>query len=213
MDLQLLNKILPKSNALAPYIDPINAAMHYAAVKTPLQKSLFLANCFHETAGLTVFRENLRYKPAGLAKTWPKRFANKDGSPNALALSMVGPSYEVKIANLVYGGRMGNRGVDTMDGWMFRGGGMPMLTGRSIYEEFDNEINLNGKLVEMPHLIEQPYYSAMAAGFFWKTRNLGPLADAGKIKELRIKWNGGTIGLTNVVSWHNKILPIAQKHF
>jgi putative chitinase len=61
-------------------------------------------------------------------------------------------------------------------------------------------------LVGNPDLLLEPLYAARSAGWFWKTNNLSPLADAGNIKEMTKKINGGFIGLEARQSLYNKIM-------
>lgn len=88
-----------------------------------------LATAFHETGGkMAGIVENLRYTTAeGIRKTWPTRFKNA-----AAALPYVRQA--VKLANYVYGGRMGN--TKPGDGWLFRGRGLAQITGYTNYEKF-----------------------------------------------------------------------------
>lgn len=96
--------------------------------------SYALATAFHETGGkMQPVEENLNYTTAAqIRKTWPVRFA----SIAAAAPYVRNPQ---KLANLVYGGRMGNR--DPGDGWLFRGRGLPQQTGRAMYAKFGQEAN------------------------------------------------------------------------
>ncbi|MFZ9265037.1 MAG: glycoside hydrolase family 19 protein, partial [Polynucleobacter sp.] len=50
-------------------------------------------------------------------------------------------------------------------------------------------------LVANPDLLLEPIYAARSAGWFWKTNNLASFADAGDIKGMTKKINGGFIGL------------------
>lgn len=84
-----------------------------------------LATAWHE-AKLTPRRENMNYTTtAQLRKVWPTRFPT-----TASAQPFV--RNPVKLANHVYGDRLGNR-AGTNDGWDFRGGGLDQLTGRDHY--------------------------------------------------------------------------------
>lgn len=97
-------------------------------------QEIWLAQCLHESGGLRVFVENLNYSAPALARTWPKRFAEDARAielrPNAEARAIAGQPES--IANVVYGGRMGN--TQPGDGWAYRGRGPIQVTGRESYE-------------------------------------------------------------------------------
>lgn len=87
-----------------------------------------LATAFHETGGkMAPVEENLNYTATRIKQVWPSRFATvKAAKP-----------YERnprKLANAVYGGRMGNAGPD--DGWRYRGRGLAQITGKTNYAKF-----------------------------------------------------------------------------
>ncbi|MCX2697059.1 chitinase [Ochrobactrum chromiisoli] len=88
-----------------------------------------LATAFHETGGkMQPIRENLNYTTAEkIRKTWPTRFKT-----NASAEPFVRKAQ--KLANYVYGGRLGNTAPN--DGWIYRGDGLPQLTGKDNFEKF-----------------------------------------------------------------------------
>jgi hypothetical protein len=71
-----------------------------------------------------------------------------------------------KLANLAYDAMLGNRGGD--DGWLYRGGGLIQLTGRTNYAQCGDDIDVD--LEAMPDLIERPDVAVKAALWFW-TRN------------------------------------------
>ena len=70
-------------------------------INTPLRLAHFLAQCGHESGGFKVFQENLNYGAKGLLGLFKKYFPDESKAK----------AYErqpQKIANLIYGGRMGN---------------------------------------------------------------------------------------------------------
>lgn len=87
-----------------------------------------LAEVHHETGGgMQPVEEKLSYSAKRLMQVWPARFPTL-----ASAESYAGNPR--KLANRVYGGRLGNVGAD--DGWRFRGRGFAQITGRTNYEKF-----------------------------------------------------------------------------
>ncbi len=88
-----------------------------------------LATAFHETqAAMQPVRENMNYTTAAqIRKTWPTRFPT-------IASAEPYERQPRKLANFVYGGRLGNVGPD--DGWIYRGDGLPQLTGKAHFAKF-----------------------------------------------------------------------------
>jgi putative chitinase len=219
MYLSRLNKLFnPAKSSFQYYHSAIEVACAYADITTKPQIALFIANTSHETRRYEVFRENLFYTAERMAVVWPGRFRGPDGKPNALAKKL--SRKPDQLANHVYSGKLGNGDVESGDGWLYRGRGLPMLTGRDWYTKMDQEFNMNGKIIEIPHLLEQMYWSAMAGGFFWKARGVGKFADQiGKsidkttgydaaIVKARKAWQGGSLGLKEVNDMYGKIIKL-----
>jgi putative chitinase len=142
------------------------------------------------------------YRAATLAACWPNRFAvlgadkkpiKENGKlvPTAVANSIAGKPE--LIANLVYSSRMGNGPAESGEGWLYRGRGLKQLTGKFNYTKCSEGLGVD--LVSNPDLLLEPIYAARSAGWFWKTNNLSTFADAGDIKGMTKKINGGYIGL------------------
>lgn len=80
-----------------------------------------MAQVLHETGGLTVLVENMNYRAERIVQVWPSRFRTiEEATPYA--------HNPEKLANKVYGGRMGN--THPGDGWRFIGRGLLQITGR-----------------------------------------------------------------------------------
>jgi len=154
-----------------------------------------LPQVLHETTGrnpetysygpLERLQENLSYTPERIRAVWPNRFPTTTSAlPYAHAPE--------KLANCVYGGRMGNYLAG--DGWAFRGMGPPMLTGRA---GFRRAGELAGQDLEtLPHLILQPRFGLEITRRWWE----GEIPDeflSDQVK-LRRRYNGGVIGLEHV---------------
>ena len=103
-----------------------------------------------------------------------------------------------KIANRVYGGRMGNGPEASGEGFKFRGRGYIQLTGKQNYTAFARAIGED--VVANPDLVATKYPLASAAWFFHRN-GLHKLADGGAtdavVTQVTRRVNGGTIGLAD----------------
>jgi putative chitinase len=154
-------------------------------IDTPLRMAHFLAQTSHESGGFRAVEENLNYKAETLSKIFPKYFRDKDTNDYA--------KKPEKIANLVYGGRMGNGPVESGDGYRYRGRGLIQLTGKSNYEKFAEGIE--STLEEAVEYLTTPEGAVESAAWFWANNGLNELADTDDITKVTKRINGGTIGL------------------
>jgi putative chitinase len=160
-------------------------------LNTPLRLSHFLAQAGHESGGFKAVTENLNYGAKGLRGVFGKYFTT-----DAKALE-----YErkpEKIANLVYGNRMGNGTEATGEGFKFRGRGYIQLTGKANYQLFDKVVSED--LISNPDLVATKYPLLSAAWFFHKN-DLHKIADEGAtdsvVTKITKRVNGGTNGLAD----------------
>jgi putative chitinase len=155
-------------------------------IDTPLKLAHFLAQCGHESAGFKVTSENLNYSAQGLKNIFPKYFK-----------TVVAENYArnpQKIANLVYGNRMGNGPESSGEGFKFRGRGFIQLTGKDNYTAFGKSINED--ITSNPDLVSTKYPLLSAAWFFSKNclKKCVDASDA-TVTSVTKCVNGGTIGL------------------
>jgi putative chitinase len=160
-------------------------------LNTPLRLAHFLAQAGHESGGFKAVNENLNYGAKGLLGIFKKYFPTADKA----ALYERKPE---KIANLVYGSRMGNGPETSGDGYRYRGRGYIQLTGKDNYKAFDAVVSEN--IIENPDLVATKYPLMSAAWFFHKN-GLHKIADKGAtdavVTEVTKRVNGGTIGLAD----------------
>lgn len=159
-------------------------------VNTPLRVAHFLSQVFHESGNLRYCEENLNYSADGLLKTFPKYFRSR-------AEAVAYARKPEKIANRVYGGRMGNGPEASGDGWRFRGRGLIGTTGRSNYQQYADSEFCVGDLMADPGLLAKAPGNVKSALFFWWKNNCNKWADADDCDGLSRRINGGTIGLAN----------------
>ena len=158
-------------------------------INTPLRLAHFLAQCGHESGGFKLTKENLNYSAKGLNGIFKKYFPTLESAV----------PYErkpEKIANKVYGGRMGNGLEASGEGWKFHGRGFIQLTGKDNYTAFTKSIGED--CIANPDLVASKYALASAAWFFNKN-GLHKMADGGStdavVTSITKRVNGGTIGL------------------
>lgn len=181
------------------WVDALNETFAQFNINTPREQAAFIGQCGHECGNFRVLEENLNYRAATLMRLWPKRFPTLEvanqyaGNPK-------------KIANMVYGGRMGNRDEASGDGHRFRGRGCIQLTGHSNYFHASKALGVD--FVANPDLVSTPKYAALTAGWFWSTHDCNRLAEKGDNLALTKKINGGTIGLDDRI--HHTNLALAQ---
>jgi putative chitinase len=185
----------------AKWLEAVRVTCREFEINTPQRIAGFLAQTSHESGGYTMLSENLNYRAATLAACWPNRFAvlgpdkkpiKENGKlvPTAVANSIAGKPE--LIANLVYSSRMGNGPAESGEGWLYRGRGLKQLTGKDNYTRCGAALGLD--LVGNPDLLLEPMAAARSAGWFWKANSLSTFADAGDIKGMTKKINGGLIG-------------------
>lgn len=144
----------------------------------------FLGQVLHESAFLTKMEENLNYSAHRLTAVWPTRFPN-------IAVASAYAGNPEKLANFVYGGRMGNTAPG--DGWLYRGRGPIGLTGKDNYEKVGDLIGQD--LVGIPDLMTQPRYALEATIAWWEDRI--PDSMLGDPEKVTRRVNGGIIGLAD----------------
>lgn len=164
---------------------------------TTLRLAHFLAQCGHESGGFKAVTENLNYSAEGLKKVFPKYFPGNLNESYARKPE--------KIANRVYGGRMGNGPEESGDGWKFRGRGYIQLTSRSNYAEFDKLVPED--IIANPDLVATKYPLVSAAFFFnknglWKICDKG--ADDATVTAVTKRVNGAHIGLPDRIKHFKK---------
>ena len=174
-----------EDNTAEKYIDALNAAMDEFEINTSQRRAMFLAQCCHESGHFRAVSENLNYKADSLTRVFPKYF--RDVDPNDYA------KQPEKIANRVYGGRMGNGDEESGDGYRFRGRGLIQLTGKSNYIACSEDLEVD--LIENPDYLITPEGAARSAAWFWSANDLNKYADSDDIVGCTKRVNGGTIGL------------------
>lgn len=167
----------------------LNAAAAYYKLSRN-RAAHFFAQCAHESGNWRATSENLNYGAKGLRGVFRKYFPT-DAMANAYARQ------PAKIANRVYGNRMGNGPESSGDGWKFRGRGFLQLTGHDNYKAFSQYIN-RPDIMDNPDLVAGELAIESALWFFDRNKLWG-ICDQGitdsAILALTRRINGGTHGL------------------
>ncbi len=154
-------------------------------------RAMFYATIAHETGEFQRFEENLNYTSAEriFAVFGPRYFPG--GVPEATRFI----KRPEKLANRVYGGRMGNGPEASGDGWLYRGRGLVQLTGR------DNYTALN--IDKRPDLASDPRHALNVAASWWLANITPSHVQSGFVAVSR-RVNGGENGMdhrTAVFQW------------
>jgi len=165
-------------------------------INTPVRLAAFLAQCDHESGGFKRLVENLNYSAERLCQVWPNRFNPKNTGIYA--------GHPERIANKVYSDRLGNGPESSGDGWRYRGRGYIQLTGKGNYSAFASYKGMT--LDEVITFLGTEDGALESAAWFWKTHSLNVYADAGNIRELTRRINGGFNGLTQRMALYEKYL-------
>ena len=185
-------------------VDPFNETFQRFGILTPAQQASWIGQCGHECGNFRILEENLNYRAPTLLKLFPKTPKRQWGfTPEEAAAYEKQPQ---KIANRIYGNRMGNRDEASGDGWRFRGSGFLQLTGHSNFYHAGQALGVD--FVMQPELVRTPMYAAQTAGWFWQTHKLNQYADSGDFVTMTKRINGGTIGLEDRIKHINHALHI-----
>jgi putative chitinase len=157
---------------------------------SPNRAAHFFAQTAHESGNFKAFSENLNYGAKGLRSIFRKYFPTD-------ALAKAYERKPAKIANRVYGNRMGNGDEASGEGFAFRGRGALQLTGKFNYSEFSKYVN-RPDIMDNPDLVATELAFESALWFFDKNKLWG-ICDQGindaAILQLTKRVNGGTHGL------------------
>jgi len=159
-------------------------------LKTPLVVAHALAQFSEEAGQGTEMLENMNYTAVGLRRTFPTHFTNATAKKYARNPRM--------IADIAYGGRMGNNPFPSDDGWNYRGAGLSQVTGREGFEKLQKKLdamNAGFNILENPSLIIDPLYTLECGVADWINCGCLPHAEKDDIVGETHALNGGLNGL------------------
>lgn len=102
--------------------------------------------------------------------------------------------------------RLGNTPEADGDGQKYRGRGLIQITGRANYMMCGEALALD--LINQPDLLEKPQYACMSAAWFWASRGLNTLADAGQFDTITRRINGGQNGAADRQALYARALKV-----
>ena len=206
LTLENLQACLPdaKVSNLEKFLEGFNETFEHFEINTPESMAMFLAQTAHESGNFSATEENLNYSAKGLTGTFKRYFPSEtDATPYARKPE--------KIANRVYGSRMGNGAESSGEGYKYRGRGVIQLTGKDNYNNCGKALGLD--LLAEPDQVAKNPVAVLSAGWFWNTRKLNTWAEKGDVLTVTKKINGGTIGLEDRKKHYQHIVEVLHSIF
>ncbi len=175
-------------------------------VTSPLAIAHFMAQASEECGQGLEMIENMNYSTERLLQVFPTHF-----TPAMAARAAHNPRM---IADIAYGGRMGNAPPPSDDGFRFRGAGMSQVTGRDGYaklQAFLTERGAQFNILEDPALIIAPTHTLECGVADWIVCGCLPHAERDDLIGETRALNGGLNGLDErrrqLGLWKRELLP------
>lgn len=105
-----------------------------------------------------------------------------------------------------YEGRKDLGNLQPGDGVRYKGRGVIQITGKYNYRDCGQALGLD--LINHPELLELPINACRSAGWFWSTRSLNGLADAGDLTRLTKRINGGLLGQADRIALYARAMEV-----
>ena len=184
--LEQLIAIMPNAQKFAEiYLDALNATMDEFDINTPARQASFLSQVGQESGQLANVVENLNYGAPGLLATFPSHFSEAEAADYA--------RQPERIANRAYANRGGNGDEASGDGWRYRGAGLIQLTMKTNQSNCAAHFGIAEEAIG--DWLRSTEGAARSAGWFWFSKGLNDLADAGDQTAVTRSVNGGENGL------------------
>ncbi|QJC78907.1 glycoside hydrolase family 19 protein [Pseudomonas umsongensis] len=176
---QQLLQILPNAGKQAGvFASALNLAMDRFQINTRMRVAAFIAQVGHESGQF--------------------RYVRELGGDQYLSKYDTGPLAK----------RLGNTPEADGDGQTYRGRGLIQITGHDNYLACSKALFSDDRLLRTPELLEQAEWAAKSAAWFWHSRNLNALADAGDFVGVTRRINGGTNGMVERHSFYSTALKV-----
>lgn len=176
---QQLLQILPAAGKQAGvFALALTLAMDRYQINTRLRMAAFIAQVGHESGQFRYVRE------------------------------LGGDQYLSKYDTGTLAQRLGNTPEADGDGQKYRGRGLIQITGHDNYLACSKALFGDDRLLRTPELLEQAEWACKSAAWFWNSRNLNALADAGDFKAITRRINGGLNGLAERLEFYQRALKV-----
>lgn len=176
---QQLLKILPNAGKQAGvFASALNLAMEQFQINTRLRMAAFIAQVGHESGQF--------------------RYVKELGGDQYLSKYDTGPLAK----------SLGNTPEADGDGQKYRGRGLIQITGHDNYLACSKALFGDNRLLSTPELLEQAEWACKSAAWFWNSRNLNALADAGDEIGICKRINGGLNGLAERQEFYQRALKV-----
>ena len=175
---QQLHKIMPSATParIANFIGPLNDTMNEFAITTPARQAAFLAQIGHESGSLKYVRE------IADGSAYDDRASLGNNRPEAIALA---------------------KAAGTTTGRYYKGRGLIQITGYNNYRACSRDLLHDAdELCKHPEMLEMLPLSVRSAAWYWDSRDLNALADAGKFDLITKAINGGYNGMADRQAYH-----------
>ena len=173
-----LQKIMPAATParIANFIGPLNATMEEFGITTPARQAAFLAQIGHESGSLRYVRE------IADGSAYDDRASLGNNRPEAIALAQA---------------------AGTTTGRYYKGRGLIQITGYNNYRACSRDLLRDAdELCKHPEMLEMLPLSVRSAAWYWDSRDLNALADAGKFDLITKAINGGYNGMADRQAYH-----------
>jgi putative chitinase len=171
-----------------PFVQQVQPDLFSAGMKDVVD---FVGQILHESAMLERLEEDLNYSAGRMLQVWPRRF------PGGLAEAQLYAFRPIELANKVYGGRMGNN--QPGDGWLHRGRGLIMLTGKANYQAVQGITGI--PIADNPDMLTEPDIAMQVAIAWWEKKI--PDDALGDIERVTEDVNGGLVGIDHRLALTN----------
>ncbi|MFC0182532.1 putative chitinase [Pseudarcicella hirudinis] len=201
---KVLQAIGVPATRIDEHIDPINGAILFAKLSTSEQVAAFIANAAYETGFFLNLTENLNYTEERILQVFGRRI-----TPAQAKLCARNPN---KLGDWVYANRNGNGGVESGDGFRFRGRGYFHTTGRANYKALNGTVGrhilpdgseADIDFTKKPLILSDPTFAALSAAQYWIDNKL---SSCESFEAICIKINGGENGLDARKQIYTKLL-------
>lgn len=174
MNIEIMASKMGADDVVAELIE--RYAIKYG-VTDRLELAHFLAQLYVESAGFTRVTENMNYSAEGLLATFGSgRISSKDAWRVGRVDAWGQKADQKTIANIVYGGRLGNTRPN--DGWDFRGQGFKQITGRANVTAYSKWAYGDDRVVRDPSMLQRTPDSVLSAFWYWIANDVGRHARA-----------------------------------